>query len=146
VFQTADGYITLGASKEKFWQALCGIIGQPELAADPRFKTNADRVANNPALIEILQNILGTRPSAHWLAALGKAGIPSEAVLSYDEALAHPQGQARGLAQVFEDAERGPIQHLAPPLRLEGTPARITRRAPDLGEHNAEIRAWLAQG
>jgi crotonobetainyl-CoA:carnitine CoA-transferase CaiB-like acyl-CoA transferase len=80
------------------------------------------------------------------LAALGKAGIPSEAVLSYDEALAHPQGQARGLAQVFEDAERGPIQHLAPPLRLEGTPARITRRAPDLGEHNAEIRAWLAQG
>jgi crotonobetainyl-CoA:carnitine CoA-transferase CaiB-like acyl-CoA transferase len=145
VFQTADGYITLGASKEKFWQALCGIIGRPELATDPRFKTNADRVANNAALITILQDILAKRPSAEWLAALGKAGIPSEAVLSYDEALAHPQGQARGLAQVFEDPERGPIQHLASPLRLEGTPARITRRTPDLGEHNAEIRAWLAQ-
>jgi len=46
---------------------------------------------------------------------------------------------------VFADPERGPIQHLASPLRLEATPARITRRAPDLGEHNAEIRAWLAQ-
>jgi crotonobetainyl-CoA:carnitine CoA-transferase CaiB-like acyl-CoA transferase len=46
---------------------------------------------------------------------------------------------------VFEDPERGPIQHLASPLRLEATPARIARRAPDLGEHNAEIRAWLAQ-
>jgi formyl-CoA transferase len=115
------------------------------LAEDPRFKTNADRVANNAALITILQEILAQRPSAEWLAALGKAGIPSEPVLSYDEALAHPQGQARGLAQVFEDPERGPIQHLAPPLRLEGTPARISRRAPDLGEHNAEIRAWLAQ-
>ena len=145
VFQTADGYITLGASKEKFWQALCGIIGRPELAADPRFKTNADRVANNAALITILQDILATRGSAEWLAALGKAGIPSEQVLSYDEALAHPQGQARGLVSVFEDPERGAIQHLASPLRLEGTPARITRRTPDLGEHNAEIRAWLAK-
>jgi formyl-CoA transferase len=67
-------------------------------------------------------------------------------VLSYDEALAHPQGQARGLVEKFEDPARGPIQHLASPLRLEGTPARITRRAPDLGEHNEEIRAWLTRG
>jgi crotonobetainyl-CoA:carnitine CoA-transferase CaiB-like acyl-CoA transferase len=145
VFRTADGYITLGASKEKFWQALCGVISRPELAGDPRFKTNADRVANNTALIAILEEILATRGSAEWLAALGKAGIPSEPVLSYDEALAHPQGQARGLVSSFADPERGPIQHLASPLRLEATPARITRRAPDLGEHNAEIRAWLAQ-
>ena len=80
-----------------------------------------------------------------WYNADREAGIPSEPVLSYDEALAHPQGQARGLVSTFADLERGPIQHLASPLRLEATPARITRRAPDLGEHNAEIRAWLAQ-
>jgi crotonobetainyl-CoA:carnitine CoA-transferase CaiB-like acyl-CoA transferase len=49
------------------------------------------------------------------------------------------------LVKVFEDPERGLIQHLASPLRLEATPARIARRAPDLGEHTAEIRAWLAQ-
>ena len=145
VFRTADGHITLGASKEKFWQALCDIIGRPELATDPRFKTNANRVAHNNELIGILQEILATRGSAEWLAALGKAGIPSEPVLSYDEALAHPQGQARGLVSIFADPERGPIQQLAPPLHLEATPARITRRAPDLGEHDAEIRAWLAQ-
>ena len=84
------------------------------------------------------------QPSAHWLEAFGAAGIPSEPVLSYDEALAHPQGQARGLVTEFEDAERGPLPHLAPPVRLEGTPATIRRRAPDLGEHDAEIRAWLA--
>ena len=72
-----------------------------------------------------------------------QAGIPSEPVLSYDEALAHPQGQARGLVMPFEDAERGTLPHLAPPVRLEGTPATIRRRAPDLGEHDAEIRAWL---
>ena len=106
---------------------------------------NADRVADDNALIAILQEILTTRPGAEWLAALGEAGIPSEPVLSHDEALAHPQGQARGLVSTFADLERGPIQHLASSLRLEATPARIARRAPDLGEQNAEIRAWLAQ-
>src|SRR4051812_20465241 len=74
-FRTRDGTITLGASKEKFWRALCGIIGRPELAADARFATNADRVANNAALIEILQEALGQQDSAHWLDAFGRAGI-----------------------------------------------------------------------
>ena len=146
VFRTRDGYITLGASKEKFWRALCGIIGRPELAEDPRFAGNAARVANNEALIGLLQAALGERDSAHWLAAFEAAGIPAEPVLSYDEALAHPQGQARGLVTEFEDPERGSLPHLAPPVRLEGTPARIRRRAPDLGEHDAEIRAWLDAG
>jgi formyl-CoA transferase/CoA:oxalate CoA-transferase len=143
VFRTQDGYLTLGASKDKFWRALCGIIGRPELVEDARFKANADRVANNAALVALLQDILVQRESAHWLDAFGAAGIPSEPVLSYDEALAHPQGQARGLVTEFEDAERGSLPHLAPPVRLEGTPATIRRRAPDLGEHDAEIRAWL---
>jgi crotonobetainyl-CoA:carnitine CoA-transferase CaiB-like acyl-CoA transferase len=77
---------------------------------------------------------------------MGKAGIPSEPVHSYDEALAHPQAQARGTVVAFADPERGPIKHLAPPVRLAGTPATVRRRAPDLGEHTAEIRAWLEQG
>ncbi|MFC7474670.1 CaiB/BaiF CoA transferase family protein [Dankookia sp. GCM10030260] len=144
VFRTQDGYLTLGASKEKFWRALCRILGRPELVEDARFTANADRVANNAALVEILQEALAQRPSAHWLEAFGQAGIPSEPVLSYDEALAHPQGQARGLVTSFNDPERGPLPHLAPPVRLEGTPAGIRHRAPDLGEHDAEIRAWLA--
>jgi CoA:oxalate CoA-transferase len=146
VFRTRDGWITLGASKEKFWRALCGIIGRPELIEDPRFAANAQRVANNAALIPILQDCLARQDSAHWLAAFGEAGIPSEPVLAYDEALAHPQAVARGVVAEIEDPERGTIRTLAPPVRLEGTPARLRRRAPDLGEHGAEIRAWLEEG
>ncbi|MEN0075441.1 MAG: CoA transferase, partial [Paracraurococcus sp.] len=131
VFRTRDGHITLGASKEKFWRALCNIIGRPELTEDPRFAGNAARVANNEALIGLLQAALGERDSAHWLAAFEAAGIPAEPVLSYDEALAHPQGRARGLVMEFADPERGALPHLASPLRLEETPARIRRRAPD---------------
>jgi crotonobetainyl-CoA:carnitine CoA-transferase CaiB-like acyl-CoA transferase len=143
VFRTADGWITLGASKEKFFTQLCEIIGQPTLRDDPRFASNAQRVKHNAALIAIIQAELAKHPSALWLKALGAAGIPSEPVLSYDEALAHPQAQARGTVVEFVDAERGPVKHLAPPVRLAETPAMVRRRAPDLGEHNAEIRAWL---
>jgi crotonobetainyl-CoA:carnitine CoA-transferase CaiB-like acyl-CoA transferase len=146
VFRTRDGWITLGASKEKFWRALCGIIGQPELATDPRFASNAMRVKNNAALIPLIQDQLATQDSAHWLAQLEAAGIPAEPVLSYDEALRHPQAQARGVVTEYEDAALGPQRALAPPVRLGGTPARIRRRAPDLDEHGAEIRAWLEQG
>ncbi|MBX9700705.1 MAG: CoA transferase [Acetobacteraceae bacterium] len=143
VFRTADGWITLGASKDKFWQALCRIIGREDLPADPRFKANADRVKNNDQLLPILQDVLARQPSAHWLERFEAAGIPSEPVLSYDEALAHPQGVARGLISDYEDPERGAQRGLFPPVRLEGTPARIRRGAPDLDEHGAEIRAWL---
>jgi CoA:oxalate CoA-transferase len=146
VFRTRDGYLTLGASKEKFWRALCGIIGQPALVEDARFRSNADRVANNAALVALLQDALGREDSTHWLDAFGKAGIPSEAVLSYDEALVHPQAVARGAVTQVAHPARGALPHLAPPIRLDGTPAQIRRPAPELGEHGDEIRAWLDDG
>jgi len=146
VFRTRDGWMTIGANNDAFWRALCGLMGQPELAADPRFATNAERVRNNDALVPLLQEALLARDTADWLAALGEAGIPAEAVLAYDEALAHPQALARGVMQVIPDPARGDIRTLASPLRLGGTPATLRRRAPDLDEHGVEIRAWAMQG
>lgn len=143
VFRTRDGWITIGANKDAFWRALCGILGLPGLAEDPRFVTNADRVRNNDALVPLLQAALEPHDSAHWLEELGRAGIPGEAVLSYEEALAHPQAAARGVVARIPDPERGAVQTLAPPLRLGGTPASLRRRAPDLDEHGPEIRDWL---
>ena len=143
VFRTRDGWITIGANKDGFWRTLCATLGLPELPADPRFATNAHRVRNNESLVPLLQAALERQDSAHWLAALGAAGIPAEPVLAYDEALAHPQSVARGVAAEIRDAERGPIRTLASPLRLGGTPTALLRRAPDLNEHGAEIRAWL---
>jgi formyl-CoA transferase/CoA:oxalate CoA-transferase len=145
VFRTRDGWITIGANKDAFWRSLCGILNLPELTADPRFATNADRVRNNDALVPLLQDAFMTADSAHWLAALGGAGIPAEPVLAYDEALAHPQAVARGVTAEIQDAARGAIRTLSSPLKLKGTPATLRSRAPDLDEHGAEIRAWLAE-
>jgi crotonobetainyl-CoA:carnitine CoA-transferase CaiB-like acyl-CoA transferase len=143
VFRTRDGFITVGANKDAFWRGLCDMIGRPDLPNDPRFATNADRVRNNDALVPILQAALEQEDSAHWLAELGRTGIPGEPVLSFDEALEHPQAVARGVRAVIDDPQRGAIATLAPPLRLGGTPASLRRRAPDLDEHGAEIRTWL---
>lgn len=143
VFRTRDGWITIGANKDVFWRSLCATLGLAEMPADPRFATNADRVRNNEHLVPLLQEVLETQDTEHWLTALGEAGIPAEPVLAYDEALAHPQAVARGVAAEIADATRGPIRTLASPLRLGGTPATLLRRAPDLDEHGAEIRAWL---
>ena len=143
VFRTRDGFITIGANKDAFWRGLCAMIGRPDLSEEPRFLTNADRVQNNAALVAILQSALEQRDSAHWLDELERAGIPGEPVLSYDEALAHPQAQARGVRTTIDDPHRGPIATLASPLRLGGTPASLRRRAPELDEHGSEIRAWL---
>src|SRR5947209_4663539 len=67
LFETQDGSITIGASQPNFWIRLCEILGLPELVLDPRFTTNAERVKNNGALVQILQARLRERPSAHWL-------------------------------------------------------------------------------
>ena len=143
VFRTRDGWITIGANKDAFWRRLCEMLDRPDLPEDPRFKTNADRVANNASLVSLLQAALEQQDRAHWLAELGKAGIPGEPVLTYNAAIAHPQAAARNMVQRIEDPERGTITTLASPLRLEGTPAVLKRRAPDLDEHGAEIRSWL---
>ncbi|MCA3417257.1 MAG: CoA transferase [Roseomonas sp.] len=143
VFRTRDGWITIGANKDAFWRRLCEMLGRPDLPEDARFRTNADRVANNASLVPLLQAALERQDSAHWLAELGKAGIPAEPVLTFDAAIAHPQAAARNTVQRIEDPERGTITTLASPLRLEGTPAVFTRRAPELDEHGAEIRSWL---
>jgi crotonobetainyl-CoA:carnitine CoA-transferase CaiB-like acyl-CoA transferase len=135
VFRTADGWITIGANKDGFWRGLCDILGMPDLPAEPRFANNGDRVHNNDALVPLLQAAFAQRESAHWLAALGGAGIPAGPVLAYDEALAHPQAMARGVSAEIMDEAQGAIR----------TPATLRRRAPDLDEHGAEIRAWLAK-
>src|ERR1700742_3327906 len=84
-FQTEDGYITLGASQQKFFEGLSALVGMPSLTEDDRFKTNALRVKNNDALIALLQAKISEQPSAHWLTELEKLGIPAGPVQYYDE-------------------------------------------------------------
>lgn len=139
VFETADGYITIGASHQQFFVGLCEIVGLPELAADPRFKVQADRVANNKALVALLQAKLKDKPSAHWLAALEAVGIPAGPVLHFDEVFTDPQILARDMVVETDHPVTGKFRTMGVTVKLSDTPGAVTRPAPRLGEHNTEL-------
>jgi crotonobetainyl-CoA:carnitine CoA-transferase CaiB-like acyl-CoA transferase len=124
-FQTADGYITVGASQQKFFV---------------QFSSNVERVSHNDALVGLLADKLRTQPSAHWLGALEKLGIPAGPVLHYDEVYTDPQILARDMVVETVHPETGPFRTMGVTVKLSATPGSIRRAAPRLGEHTGEIR------
>ncbi len=138
-FATADGHITLGASQQHFYAKLCEIVGHPELATDPRFRTVADRVANNDVLVTVLAESLRQKPSTHWLAMLEAAGIPAGPVMHYDEVFTDPHILAREMVAKTEHPVTGTFHTLGVTVKLSDTPGSVRLPAPRLGEHTAEV-------
>ena len=145
-FKTADGYITFGASQQNFWRDLLRIVGLPDLEHDPRFKTNADRVANNKALIGLLEGRMAAQPSEHWLAQLEAAGIAAGPVLHYDEILTNEHMAARQMMVEVQHPTAGPMKTLGVTVKLSDTPGAVRRAAPRHGEHSQEILAEYVSG
>ena len=140
VFQTSDGWLTIGGAQQNFFRRLCELIGQPELADDPRFKANADRVRNNDLIVELLQAEVRKRSTADWMAVLEAEGIPAGPVLHHDEVFTDPQILARGMVAEVDHAKAGRQKTLGVPLKLSATPGSVRRAAPTLGQHDGEIR------
>ncbi len=139
VFRTADGWLTIGAATQALWERFCKVIGRAELIGDPRFASNAERVRNRAALVPMLEEVISTRPTAHWAAAFDAEGIPVGPVQGYDQVFADPQVRAREMAVEIEHPAVGRQRVLGVPYKLSDTPALVRRPAPRLGEHNAEI-------
>jgi crotonobetainyl-CoA:carnitine CoA-transferase CaiB-like acyl-CoA transferase len=128
-----------GRQQRRQFARLCQIIGLPEAAADPRFATNADRVANREELAALLERALGARGAADWVAALARAGVPCGLVNDVGEAFA--LAERLGLGPV---ADAGGVPQVANPIGLSATPASYRLAPPALGEHTAEVLRWLA--
>jgi crotonobetainyl-CoA:carnitine CoA-transferase CaiB-like acyl-CoA transferase len=140
VLPTRDGYLAVGANNQRLWERLCGAVGRPELADDPRFRTNADRMDNRAALAAELEEALGVQGTDDWVAQLLDAGVPAGPVLDYGQILGgDPHAAARGMIQQIQHPAAGTLNVVGSPLKLSRTPASIRRPPPLLGEHNAEI-------
>ena len=146
VFETADGWLTIGGATQALWVKLCSAIGAAELLDDPRFVDNASRVAHRAALVPMLQQRLIAQPTQHWVGTLEAAGIPFGPVWSYDEVLVHEHTIARQMVREIDHPRAGRQRTLGTPVKLSHTPSSIRRPAPVLGEHGAEIRAALDRG
>ncbi|MEO6955711.1 MAG: CaiB/BaiF CoA-transferase family protein, partial [Antricoccus sp.] len=139
-YQTADGYLTIGANNQKLWEIFCQqVIERPKLMERQEFLTGEDRIAHVESLADELTGILATRTTAEWAARLDTAGVPGGPVLTYDEALAQEQVAARHMIVTAPHKVLGDVQFLAPVAKLSDTPPSVRTAAPMLGEHTTEV-------
>jgi crotonobetainyl-CoA:carnitine CoA-transferase CaiB-like acyl-CoA transferase len=138
-FETADGWITVGAANQSSWLRFLEAIERPELQEDPRFADDAARMANIADLVAMLTDILKTRPAGEWLERMERAGVPAGPVLDIAGMQADPQALARGMVTEAPHTRVGPVKTLGHPVHYSASPTEITRGAPLLGEHTVEV-------
>lgn len=139
VMPAADGYFMLAVGNDGQFARLCEVIGEPQLASDPRYATNNARVAHREELVPYLQQRLRTRPAAQWLEALEKAVVPANPVNRIDQVFDDPQVQARGLRIELPHAGGGSVPMVRNPLKFSATPLQYRQAAPVLGQHTREV-------
>ena len=122
VFPTTDKPINIAASGGNLWLRLCEALGVPELARDPRFAENALRSQNRQALNERIAEITKTKPSAHWIAALERAGVPCGEINTIDQTFADPQVRHLGIAKRIDHPTLGTIEVVGQPFHLSEAP------------------------
>ncbi len=142
-FETSDGWITVGGSNQATWHRLVEVMGITELAEDPRFLENADRMQNVKQLASVLGDRFKTRPTAEWLGLLEEGGVPAGPVASISDMLEFPQTLARDMVVEVEHSKLGPVRTLGFPVKFSETPASVERGAPLLGEHTKDVLAEL---
>ena len=138
-----DGYFVIGANNDRLWLRLCEVIARPDLAANPSYKTNADRLANRERLAADLEKTFLTQDREHWVSLLLKAGVPAGPISDYAEVFASDHARAREMKMMVAHPVEGAVPNIGFPVKLMGTPQQVRRPPPLLGEHNDEIFAEL---
>jgi glutaryl-CoA transferase len=140
-FATADGELAVAVGSERQWLRFCEAIALPELATDPRFATNGDRVTARTTLRPLIADRLAQRSTDDWLAALGAADVPCGPIRDVLAAFASPEAQARHMTVDVEHPVLGVVRQAGIPIEFALTPGAIRTAPPLLGEHTDEILA-----
>jgi crotonobetainyl-CoA:carnitine CoA-transferase CaiB-like acyl-CoA transferase len=135
----ADGYITLGAANERLFRRLCDVLGHPEWTLMPEFADNASRVVHRAALARRIEEVTESGTCSQWLARFEASDIPCGPINNYAQVFTDPQVIAREMAVDVDHPTLGRLRTLGSPIKMSATPAEVTRRAPMLGEHTAEV-------
>lgn len=137
-FQCADGDIMIAPGSQPLYVAFCEAIGRPELAEDPRFATNSQRLQHRPVLMELLHQTIGALPVAEVHRRMVKAGVPSSPVNNMAEVLDDPQVRERGMTSTVEHPTTGALPVIGNPIASSGLVSGYGP-TPELGEHNDEV-------
>jgi crotonobetainyl-CoA:carnitine CoA-transferase CaiB-like acyl-CoA transferase len=143
VFEVADGHLILAVANDRQFASFARAAGVGELARDPRFASNAERVAHRALLIALIEPVMRRHGIEHWIKLLEAANVPCGAINRIDQVFADPQAVARGLTVAMQHATAGAMNLVASPLRLSATPPEYRSAPPLLGQHTEEILEGL---
>jgi crotonobetainyl-CoA:carnitine CoA-transferase CaiB-like acyl-CoA transferase len=142
-FQAGDGFVNVVLLNPDQWGRFCGALGDPAMETEPRFGTNPARLENHAAFKARVEAVLGTASVTEWVARLEAAGIAAGPIYEFHEVFDDPQVRHLGLVAEVEQPGVGKVRMLTFPGRASGTPPRIDRPAPLLGQHTAEVLGEL---
>ena len=136
--QTSDGHLIV-AVFEKFWRGFCRALDRGDLEADARFATNQARVAHRAQLMPIIEEAVRRRPTAEWLAALQREGVPVAPIQTVDRVLADPQLEHRRMITTVSYPPHGRVPTLGTPIKVDGAMELEPAPPPGLGEHTDAV-------
>lgn len=139
-FQANDGYIILAIGNDKQFRDFCIFAGRPELADDPRFTQNQNRVIHRNILVPMVRDIIAASTQKYWIENLEKRGVPCGPVNTLDQVFTDPQVQARGtVMEMVHPLSTEPVSMIANPLKFSATPVTYRHAPPVLGEDTEEL-------
>jgi len=149
VFPVADGHVIVAVGNDGQFARFVSVLGRADLAQDPRFRTNADRVRERAELVPLLTALTIKVTRDALLSSLEREGVPAGPINNVADVFADPQVMARGMKVDLPspDAMAGSIPSVRSPIVLDGAPMTAERPSPRLGEHTAEVLddpAWGA--
>jgi len=141
VFPSKDGFLILGAGNDQHFRRFCRLAGLEPLADDARFATNAARVKNRDELVSLISEVTSRQPTAHWIEAMEKHGVPGGPVNTVDQVFADPQVAHRGMkiSMEYPGAQGGCVPLIGSPLKLSRTPVSYRRPPPQLGADTDDV-------
>jgi len=142
-YPTADRPLVLAVGNDRQFGALVAALGAPELATDPRFAANPDRVTHRTELDAMLTERLACRTAADWTALLTPLGVPCGPVNDIAGAFALATGLGLAPTAELSRSDGSAVPTVTDPIGLSTTPPTHRNAPPRLGEHDAQIRAWL---
>jgi CoA:oxalate CoA-transferase len=138
-FPAADGHFTMAGVRDDKWNDFCEIIGDPDLAEDPRFDTYDARAENRDQLVERLDAAFKKRDVAHWAESLGTIDVACGPVRTYDQVVADPQVIENRYIDEMEHPHLGRIRYVNTPIEFSETPVQSRGPQPELGQHTEEV-------
>jgi len=138
-FHTRDGHVVVSCGNDRLYQSLCRLLGREDLASDPRFATNPQRVRNRNELVPVLQEAFLARTTDEWLPELRAVGIPCGPINSVSQIFNDPHIQARGYVWECDHPKAGKIKLAGSPMHFSETPTRLYKAPPLLGEDDEKV-------